>query len=254
MASIRLLLLTLLSSPLLSQAKSFCPPLGPVFPSPCQVSESSAGVAVAESLTAVLDTALKDGSFNGIAFDASNISFSIQFSSLNEQSGEPLFEYHHSAAPISLNASSTQDITRDSIYRIGSVSKLFIPYALLIAKGPEIFKEPIINFIPELKEVASKQDKDLNIVKQVIWKEVTLGALASHMSGLGNICEICFAPREINLIGITVDILDVSAALPVPPGTIGLPQLNQSEIPKCGGTEAQLACNSSCKLSRRLSI
>jgi hypothetical protein len=123
----------------------------------------------------VLDTALKNGSFNGISFDASNVSFSIQFSSLNEQSGGPLFEYHHSAVPSSLNTSSTQNITRDSIYRIGSVSKLFIPYALLLAKRPEIFEESIINFVPELKEVALEQEKDLNIVKQVIWKEVTLG-------------------------------------------------------------------------------
>jgi len=65
------------------------------------------------------------------------------------------------------------------------------------SKGPGVFNEPIFNFIPELKKVALQQERELNIMKQVVWKKVTLGALASHMAGLGNICETHVTPREM---------------------------------------------------------
>lgn len=194
-----LVLWPLISSPLLIQAKNFCPPLGPVYPTPRNISSTPAGISVAVGLATSLDAALKSGSINGSPLDADNVSFSIQFSSLNEPN-RPLFEYHHSAVAAALNTSSTQKVTADSIYRIGSISKVFIPYALLIAKGPGIFNERITNFVPELEALALEQEKKLNIIDQVIWKEVTLGSLASHTSGLGNICRylVRYRPGMVN--------------------------------------------------------
>ncbi|CAH0057005.1 unnamed protein product [Clonostachys solani] len=207
-------------------ALQFCPPLGPVFSQPTNVSTEPEGIAVADELSTILDRAIGDGNFGGNPFDPTQVSFSIVFTSVNDTTEKPAFEYHHTASSSGLDLTSASKATGDSIYRIGSVSKTFIPYTLLIERGHSIFNEPVTKYIPELQELAlGQENSSLNDVAQVAWKEVTIGSLASHMSGLGE----TFAP------------LDASVALPDLISK-GLPKLNESEVVHCGGYEGQPPC------------
>lgn len=169
-------------------ALQFCPPLGPVFSQPTNVSTQPEGIAVAAKLSAFLTKAIRNKSF-GNSFDPTQVSFSIVLTSVNDATEKPAFEYHHTASSPNLDPSSVLNATGDSIYRIGSVSKTFIPYTLLIERGHGIFSEPVANYVPELQELALEQENSrVNDVSQAAWKEITIGSLASHMSGLGQTC------------------------------------------------------------------
>ncbi|KAH8893543.1 beta-lactamase/transpeptidase-like protein [Thozetella sp. PMI_491] len=207
-------------------ALKYCPPRGPILPLPVNIANHPIGISATDGLEKAFREAVQNWDINGNKFDPGAVSFSVNVGSINDNSGNPIFEYHHTASPSSLNSSSTTNVTGESIYRIGSVSKVFIPYALLIARGRVILNELVIDYIPELYDIALEQEKSgLGEVEQVAWKEVTIGALASHMSGLGE----SFAP------------LDLSAVLP-DPTVIGLPNLNQSDVVTCGGYEGQPPC------------
>ncbi|KAH7140024.1 beta-lactamase/transpeptidase-like protein [Dactylonectria estremocensis] len=207
-------------------AHRFCPPLGPVFSQPTNVSTHPESIAVAGEISAILNEAIRDGNFNGNKFDPTQVSFSIVFSSVNDATKHTAFKYHHAASSGNLDPSSASKVTGDTIYRIGSVSKTFIVYALLIERGYSIFNDPITKYIPELQEIALQQGiSSFDEVTEVAWDEVTVGSLASHMSGLGQ----TFSP------------LDVSAVLP-DPASIGLPTLNKSDIVTCNGYEGQPPC------------
>ena len=73
------------------------------------------------------------------------------------------------------------------MYRIGSISKLFTVFALLVENGDANFNDPITKFVPELRD--SWMVKQKGVVNAVQWKDVTLGALASQMSGIGRDCK-----------------------------------------------------------------
>ena len=44
----------------------------------------------------------------------------------------------------------TQNVDADSVYRLGSIGKLFTVYLFLIREGDVRFKDPITMYIPEL--------------------------------------------------------------------------------------------------------
>jgi hypothetical protein len=190
LSAVSLLVGLLLHIPLEIDAK-FCPPLGPVFNPPTAVAKHPEIIAASRNLSAALSKAIQEASFDGRIFNPTKVSFSINFGSVNDEPETPAFEYHHSASPEAFDSSSSVNITGDSIYRIGSVSKLMIPYALLIARGHPILNERVVDFIPELRKVAISRKEEggtLANANQVAWNEVTIGSLASHTSGIGQLC------------------------------------------------------------------
>jgi CubicO group peptidase (beta-lactamase class C family) len=76
-------------------------------------------------------------------------------------------------------------VTHDSIYRIGSISKLFTTYGLLLKYGSNNWERPLTDFIPELRGVPS----NASAVDHVRWHEVTIDAWASHLSGIARDCN-----------------------------------------------------------------
>jgi CubicO group peptidase (beta-lactamase class C family) len=75
--------------------------------------------------------------------------------------------------------------TDETVYRLGSVSKLLFLYTFLVEVGHAHWHRPITNFIPELAEAAQSCSAELDPLTCPDWHEITLGALASHLSGLG---------------------------------------------------------------------
>ncbi|OKP12042.1 Beta-lactamase-like protein [Penicillium subrubescens] len=69
------------------------------------------------------------------------------------------------------------------MYRIGSISKIFTVYTLLVNYGWEHWNDCIMEYLPELQDAA-----DLNhdpSVAHVDWSKITIGDLASQLSGIG---------------------------------------------------------------------
>lgn len=153
-----------------------CPFLGIDFPAPTKLSGSSIIQNATSSLLAAINTAINNG-VNGS-------SFSVEIFATHEPSS--LFNFHHSSP--SLNSSvGVKTVDSNSIYRIGSISKLFTVYLLLIEAGDVNFHDPITKFVPELlAATGASSDDDLDIVD---WNSVTIGNIASHMSGIGRDCK-----------------------------------------------------------------
>lgn len=170
--------------PFLSFVRSFtqaiptddCPILGPSFPSHFDPSSTTAIRELQSRFPAQLESVLSSGGIN-----RTHTSFSINvFSAVTNTS---LFSYHH-AAP-GLNGTLTAGVLNDdTIYRIGSVSKLFSVYAILVNAGMEILHHPVTRYLPELAGNAGSHP-----LERISWEEVTVGALASHLAGTGAMRE-----------------------------------------------------------------
>lgn len=90
-----------------------------------------------------------------------------------------------------------KEVDRDSVFRIGSISKVITVWAFLIAAGDEYFSDPVTKHIPELAELVSKSsetDEDPSVVyddiDNVRWEDITLGQLASHGAGIARDREL----------------------------------------------------------------
>lgn len=159
-----------------AQTSPNCLLLGPAFPIPGNVLHRSSAVPDAAAiLSQTIDGLLQDGTL-----DANNVSFYISAFSTNES----VFNYSH-AAP-GLNGSLTAGVLdENTVFRIGSVSKLLTVYTLLSEVGMAHMNDPVTKWVPELAKVSGGG----NPVNNVQWDEVTIGALASQMAGLSRDCE-----------------------------------------------------------------
>ncbi|KAF4960451.1 hypothetical protein FGADI_942 [Fusarium gaditjirri] len=70
------------------------------------------------------------------------------------------------------------NLTEDTIFRIGSVTKVFTVYAIIAKAGIEALSYPVSIFLPELLGNSSS-----NPLERIDWSEITVGALATHQAG-----------------------------------------------------------------------
>lgn len=180
-----------------------CPPLGPVLPAPVNPSkdpEVQSAISQFDAYFAQLTSALS----------GSAISVSVQ--SIHE-SGK-LIDLHHT--PPVRQAGSKSVVDGDTSYRVGSISKIFTTLAILRA-GVRM-DDPIITYLPELNELEPADGFS------VAWDDVTVGSLASHMSGIG------------------LDLMDDLANQQSPWTTLGFPSLSANDTPGCQGIYGLPAC------------
>ena len=86
---------------------------------------------------------------------------------------EQLFSYHFT--PPLRSGIGTNEIDEQTIYRVGSVSKLFP--ALAILQNPFIkMDDSVVKYIPDLADSKGAMD----------WEEVTIGAMMEHLSGIAS--------------------------------------------------------------------
>ena len=149
-----------------------CPLLGPAYPAPTNVAAPALVAAKAkfdEALAAHPDV------------DKDNIWWAIEvYSSLSKEQGTIHRHFNHAPAQ-----NSSLVIGPDTIFRIHSISKVFTVYTVLAKLGFEYWNEPVTKFIPEL---ANHEVQDAT--RDVDWSEVTVGTLASQISGISRDCMI----------------------------------------------------------------
>lgn len=179
-----------------------CPFSGQIFPSPSSPGSSSAINAAHSSLKSQLDAALQPGARNplGIQLNGDFLSIGV-FSTAdgNGSSDGTLFDYHY-AVPGQANATAGAKTDRNTIFRIGSISKLLTVYTLLVERGDLDWNQPITKFIPGLTDSDNDDDEDFSRIR---WDDITIGALASHLSGIARDCEF------VSLLGQLIRDADV---------------------------------------------
>jgi CubicO group peptidase (beta-lactamase class C family) len=201
-----------------------CPLLGAAYPAPTNLASSPAIQNAIAALEAAIHSAIATGTL-----ETNYTTFSVEIFSAKDPIS--FFEFH-SAAPVL----DTQSVDSNSIYRIGSISKLFTVYLFLIEAGDIHFNEPVTKYVPELAAVAAKAKDDS--VSFVDWDHVTIGNLASQLSGIGRDCKAFTRMKNFTLIGTDTTFGELLQGLP--PGAdassfavYGLPPLNASEYPPC---------------------
>ena len=181
MASFMILFLFVVS--LLRTATSLCPLLGPDYPPPRNVSQSAAFQKAVDSFSNKIHQLLSANSSS--PFNPTNNTFSINI--FSKFTDTPLYEYHYTAPLFASGSIGTKKVDGDTVYRVASISKLFTVFAFLIEKGDANFNDPVTKYVPELRD--SPLVKQKGVIDAVQWDYVTLGALASQMSGIGRDCK-----------------------------------------------------------------
>ncbi|KAK8031994.1 beta-lactamase/transpeptidase-like protein [Apiospora arundinis] len=155
-----------------------CPFPGPAFPKPTKLASSEAFKSVLANLTETFKGRDQDPTNN-----PNGTSWSVQVFSVSDDASSPLWEYHHSAPSLATaNTGGVKEVNGDTIYRLGSLTKIFTILTFLIEAGDGYWNTPITKFVPELALLADKYQYDP--VMNVDWAGITLGELASHTAGI----------------------------------------------------------------------
>ncbi|PGH01412.1 hypothetical protein AJ80_09012 [Polytolypa hystricis UAMH7299] len=202
----------------LSLAFTPCPLLGPVFPEFALDTNSEVLGSALDDLTEAFDTLVKDGNGSHGDVHPNTTSFSLSLFSTNQGDAADtpfLFKYHYTAPSLKSSPNAAHDVDKDSIYRIGGLTKVFTVWSILIETGDRIWNEPVTKYVPELAKAAKCLDAKQDPVSYVNWEDVTIGQLASHLAGIA---------REYGVGDLSeqTDHLEY-----------GLPPLSASEVPGC---------------------
>ena len=217
-----------------------CPLAGPGFPSPSLLSNCS---ALCET-TAKFEKLSQNNSVQG-----NDTAWTVALFSSKED--KTLYEYYYTP-PINTGLAT---VDRNSIFRIGSVTKVFSVWSFLIEVGDEEFHTPITKYVPELANLTSpkgiNQQEVYNDIDCVRWHEVTLGQLASHAAGI---------PRDRELSRLqsahTIELANENVALATyndlgaeydsaQAAALGFPVLGKTQVPTCGAPGVNRTCTRS---------
>ncbi|KAI1169649.1 beta-lactamase/transpeptidase-like protein [Nemania sp. FL0916] len=193
----------LLANVALAARDGLCPPLGPVLPAPITPSAHGSVQVAIKTIT---------GRFQNLTSTFNTTGISVAVKSIHETS--PMLELHHTP-PVRDNT-STKVVDSETIYRIGSVSKIFAVLSVL-TQGHMKLDDPIVKYVPELLALKSEAEPAANDITAVNWDDVTVGSLTSHMSGIG------------------ADLIYDLASFPVDFTQIGLPHLTNTSKTGCAG-------------------
>jgi CubicO group peptidase (beta-lactamase class C family) len=144
--------------------------LGPVLPAPLKPSSHEAVQKAIEKLTAGLDAQTSKLAASGL---------SIGVKSIHED--KQLFSYHFT--PNVTSGIGTSKIDENTIYRVGSISKM-MPAITALQNANINFDDSILKYIPELRNATND-----DALKAVAWEDITVGSLANHLSGLATDCK-----------------------------------------------------------------
>ena len=222
-----------------SQVTTNCPLLGPVLPAPTNPASATAVANAQSTFAAYLDGLLDTGTTDYGTLDTQTTSFSINIFSAHDETS--LFSYHYEAPGLNGSLTSGQ-LNDDTLYRIGSLSKLLTVYTLLIQVGDAYLDDPVTKYVPELAAAAAGAGQvDVHNIR---WEDITIRALGSHLSGIPRDCKLFVFSSGVSLANRLLDNLEDVADLGLPNlSNLGLPPLNSSEVPTCGVSSETLACS-----------
>lgn len=157
-----------------------CPLLGPAFSSNFDLAKTESFSAAVAAFPEKIATLIAAGAISNSSTFVIDV-----FSTVTNTS---LYTYTYEAEDPKLNQTTVGGRLNDqTIFRIGSVSKLFTVYSILAHSGGlSVFDEPVTKYIPEL---AGNYGKDP--ASHIIFENVTIGHLASHQAGTGQFRKSC---------------------------------------------------------------
>jgi CubicO group peptidase (beta-lactamase class C family) len=168
----------------ISFAAPNCPLIGPEFPAPQRLAEHPIWKKAVQNITAVFDY-IDTSNITGV----DRFSYSIQIFSTNPGASS-LWERHRTAKDLPANTTGVTKVDGDTVYRLGSVSKVFTVLTFLAERGDVEWNQPITKFIPELAKFSGRSTSDnFDGVRETDWDDITIGALASQVSGIGRDCK-----------------------------------------------------------------
>lgn len=153
--------------PALAAAQWTCPPLGAVLPTAQDPGSHPAVRAVLDAFAAAIEA--ETSGFRGSA-----VSIGVK-SALEDK---PMLEFHHT--PEGRDPLGAQAVNGSTVYRLASVSKVFTVLAALQRDDLIRWEDPVTKFIPELAGDVPGGELDYTD-----WDDVTVEALATHLSGIG---------------------------------------------------------------------
>ncbi|KAF4538855.1 Beta-lactamase [Lasiodiplodia theobromae] len=190
-----------------------CPYAGQLFPPPTDAGNAPAILAAQSALRAQLDDLTQSGE-GVVALNSTFFSVAI-FSAADTDDGL-IFNYHF-APPGMENATGGRELDNESVYRVGSVTKMLTVYALLAARGDRDFGRPITEFLPDLEDGADDEDE----LARIRWEDITVEALASQISGIPR--DYAWPDYTTAANGSLLPVLGVNSS-----------KLPSDDIPECG--------------------
>ncbi|KAF4990106.1 hypothetical protein FDECE_14489 [Fusarium decemcellulare] len=156
-----------------------CPILGAYYPAPTTLASSD----FVENATVNAKAHIRQALDNGL-LDGSTTTLSIEVYSPHNDS--PLFTFHYTPDVLaSQRKAGVTTVDSNTVYRIGSVSKLWTAYLYLITAGDSSWARPVTDFVPELAAIARDRKPSVDKIDHVSWETITVAALASHLAGIG---------------------------------------------------------------------
>ena len=98
-----------------------------------------------------------------------------------------LLDVHHT--PSIFNVLGTARADSDTVYRVGSISKVFTVLTVLLQHEKIGLDAPVTDYLPELLQLATSCEDKSTDIKAIRWTEVTIGALASQLAGIPRECK-----------------------------------------------------------------
>ncbi|KAI0424707.1 beta-lactamase/transpeptidase-like protein [Xylaria sp. FL1042] len=162
-----------------SHAKQNCPFYGLGYPKPDNLTGNDAIDKAASALDSVFAEYIDNANNTG----SDRFSYSVQVFTANEET--PLWSHYWTAKNLeTMNTTGVQKIDGDTVYRIGSLSKIFTMLTFLSEVGDSTWNDPIAKFVPEIAAMAVPGRDTSHSLTSPDWGSITIGALASQISVL----------------------------------------------------------------------
>lgn len=161
-----------------------CPPLGIVLPPAQAPGSNEAVISATKKLMTILESEFSS------QLNSSGISLVVK----STHEDVPLFSYHFT--PPVLSGIGTTTINENTIFRVGSLSKLFPALAALQTSSIHM-DDLVLKYIPEFKTAVATSS-----VESIPWDDITVDSLMTHLSGLATDSKMTilqYVSRIINL-------------------------------------------------------
>ncbi|KAJ5674717.1 uncharacterized protein N7477_004651 [Penicillium maclennaniae] len=197
----------------LTSAIHLCPLLGPSWPAATDISNDPTVQSALQNITTTIQDAINAGNFSGdslslVIFDTSDPG--------------PLLTLSYTADAINTTI-GVKEVDENTVFRIGSTSKMFTMLLLLIEAGFNPLEDPVAEYVPEIQaaifDLLRNSTQRQDGIDFTTWNEVTVGELASHLAGI---------PRDYG-------VLDLTEQAPLLE-SLGFPALPHAQIPPCGNS------------------
>ncbi|KAK3297101.1 beta-lactamase/transpeptidase-like protein [Chaetomium fimeti] len=174
----------------LSAARQNCPLYGPLLPRPTNLLQSPVIASVAQTLDDVFFKNIDNDTSTGSPY----FSYAVEVFTGSEDL--PLWSHYWTAPNLgSFNSSGVTEVDTNTVFRIGSVTKIFTVLTFLATVGDGIWNDPITKHLPEIAEIAENASSSPIFTPD--WESITIDALLGELSQqlpMANLYNIGFPP------------------------------------------------------------